>query len=162
MIQSDGEPSIVEMVRQISDELPRARQQGTPTASKGSNGRVEQANRAVQGITRTIMQCLETRYDVEIPRRSDTRIGFGNVVNQARMACSGTITVPDELPKCSREIQTSHVETSIQVRIWSVFWEVSARDRDSLRTNAAKCTTPSSSAVEYERGSIASGAWMTS
>ena len=39
----------------------------TPTASKGSNGRVEQANRAVEGMTRTFMSCLETRYDVEIP-----------------------------------------------------------------------------------------------
>ena len=40
----------------------------TPTASNGSNGRVEQTNRAVEGMTRTIMQCLETRYDVEIPK----------------------------------------------------------------------------------------------
>ena len=39
----------------------------TPTGSKGSNGRVEQANRAVEGMTRTIMSCLETRYDVETP-----------------------------------------------------------------------------------------------
>ena len=38
----------------------------TPT-SKVSNGRVKPANRAVQGMTRTIMQCLETRYDVEKP-----------------------------------------------------------------------------------------------
>ena len=64
---SDGEHSIVELVRQTCDELPRARQQVTPTASKGSNGRVEQANRAVEGMTSTIMQRLETRYNVEIP-----------------------------------------------------------------------------------------------
>ena len=67
IIQSDGEHSIVELVRQTCDELPRARQQVTPTASKGSNGRVKQANRAVEGMSRMIMQCLETRYDVEIP-----------------------------------------------------------------------------------------------
>ena len=41
IIQSDGEHSIVELVRMTCDELPRARQQVTPTASKGSNGRVE-------------------------------------------------------------------------------------------------------------------------
>ena len=67
IVQSDGEHSIVELVRQTCDELPRARQQVTPTASTGSSGRVEQANRAVEGMSRTIMQCLETRYDVEIP-----------------------------------------------------------------------------------------------
>ena len=65
--QRDGEHTIVELVRQTCDELPKARQQVTPTASKGSNGRVEQANRAVEDMTRTIMQCLETRYGVEIP-----------------------------------------------------------------------------------------------
>ena len=65
IILSVGEHSIFELVRQTSDELPRAKQQVTPTASKGSDGRVEQANRAVEGMTRTIMQCLETRYDVE-------------------------------------------------------------------------------------------------
>ena len=59
-IQSVCEHSIVELVRQTCDELP-------PTASKGSNGRVEQANKAVEGMTRTIMQCLATRYDVEVP-----------------------------------------------------------------------------------------------
>ena len=61
IVLSDGENSIFELVRQTSDELPRAKQQVTPTASKGSDGRVEQANRAVEGMTRTIMQCLETR-----------------------------------------------------------------------------------------------------
>ena len=66
-VQNDGEHSIIELVRQTCDELLRPRQQVTPTASKGSNGRVEQANRAVEGMTRTIMSCLETRYDVEIP-----------------------------------------------------------------------------------------------
>ena len=39
----------------------------TPTASKGSNGRVEQANKAVEGMTRTHMSCLANRYDVEVP-----------------------------------------------------------------------------------------------
>ena len=64
---SDGEHSIVELVRQTCDELPGARQQVTPTASKGSSGRVEQANNAVEGMTRTIMHCLATRYGVEVP-----------------------------------------------------------------------------------------------
>ena len=36
-------------------------------ASKGSNGREEQANEAVEGMTRTLMSCLATRYDVEVP-----------------------------------------------------------------------------------------------
>ena len=36
VMQSDGEHSIVELVRQTCDELPRARQQVTPMASKGS------------------------------------------------------------------------------------------------------------------------------
>ena len=67
IIQSDGEHSVVELVRQTCDELPRARQQVAPTASKGSNGRLEQAYRVVEGMTRTIMSCLETRYVVEIP-----------------------------------------------------------------------------------------------
>ena len=39
----------------------------TPTAWKGSNGRVEQASKAVEGRTRTIFSCVATRYDVEVP-----------------------------------------------------------------------------------------------
>ena len=58
---------MVELVRQTCEKLPRAKQQVTTTASKGSNGRVEQANRAVEGMTRTMMQSLETKYNVEIP-----------------------------------------------------------------------------------------------
>ena len=67
VIQSDCEHSIFELVRQTCDELPRARQQVTPTASKGSNARVEEANKAVEGMTRTIMSCVATRYEVEVP-----------------------------------------------------------------------------------------------
>ena len=139
--QSDGEHSLVELVRQTCDELPRARQQVTPTASKGSNGRVEQANRAVEGMTRTIMQCLETRYHVEVPT--------GHPVVQWAIRHAAWLwerfqpwpervlsTVSEEPPKCDVAVcrdralarsRTSHVETSIQVGIWSVVGEVSGK-----------------------------------
>ena len=39
----------------------------TPTDSKGSNGRLEQATKATEGMTRTVMSSLETRYEVEVP-----------------------------------------------------------------------------------------------
>ena len=63
---SDGEHSIVELVKQTCDELPRARQQVTLMASKGSKGKVEQANKMVEGMTTTIMSCVATRYEVEV------------------------------------------------------------------------------------------------
>ena len=85
---------------------------------------MEQANRAVQGRTRTIMQCLETRCDVQ---------WAWNVFNHARM--NGLLsTVPEELPKSDFAVcrdrararsRTSHVETSIQVKICSMVGEVS-------------------------------------
>ena len=39
----------------------------TPTDSKGSNGRLEQATKATEGMTRTFISSLETRYEVEVP-----------------------------------------------------------------------------------------------
>ena len=139
IIQSDGEHSIVELVRQTCDELPRARQQVTPMASKGSNGRVEQANRAVEGMTRTIMQCLETRNDVGIPT--------GHQVVQRAIRHAGGLLErfqpgEDGLNGYSRQYQRnhesailpfaeivlwrdpgSHLQTSIQVVIWSMVGE---------------------------------------
>ena len=65
--QNDGEHSTVEVVRQTCDELQIKMQPVTPTDSKGSNGRLEQATKATEGMTRTVMSSLETRYEVEVP-----------------------------------------------------------------------------------------------
>ena len=62
VFRGGGEPSVLEVVRdgETCDALPLARQQVTPTASKGSNGRVEQAKKAVEGMTRTILSCVNS------------------------------------------------------------------------------------------------------
>ena len=168
IVQSDGEHSIVELFRH---ELARASQQVTPTASKGSNGRVEQANRAIEGMTRLIMSCLANRYDVEAPIGSPScamgdparGLAVGTVSTRRRWLQRVLPTVPEELPKCFSAVSrdrtvarstTSYVETSIQVGLRSAVGEVSGerqpRDRDSrwmfhgekCATNAAKFTTP--------------------
>ena len=85
---SDGEHSIVELVKQTCDELPRARQQVTLMASNGSKGKVEQANKVVEGMTTTIMSCVATRYEVggRITQWFNGRsCGSWNVFNWAKM-----------------------------------------------------------------------------
>ena len=102
-------------------------------ASKGSNGREEQANEAVEGMTRTLMSCLATRYDVEVPTGhpvaqfcDPTRsLAVGTFSTRRRWLERVLQTVPEELLHCRDRMarsKTSHVETSIQVEIRSVGW----------------------------------------
>ena len=132
IMQSDGEHSLVELVRQTCDQLPRAREQVTPTASKGSSGRAEQANRVVEGMTRTTTQCLETRYDVEIPRGHQVvrwtirhaawlwerfqpgEDGLNGYCRQYLRNCQNAIFAVCRDRAMARS-RTTHVETSIQV-----------------------------------------------
>jgi len=67
VIQSDSEPAICDVVRQVCDMIPGATPRVTPIASKGSNGRVEQANKAVEGMARTLLAAIKDKYDVELP-----------------------------------------------------------------------------------------------
>ena len=136
------------------------------------------------------MQCLEARCDVEYQRviqlcngRSDTRLGCGKRFQPGEDGLTGYCrqyqrnyqsaifaVCRDRALAGSR---TSHVETSIQVGIWSVVGRSVASDSYVIgtrfgcfsgvrcATSAAKCKTPSSSALDDERDSIASGAWRT-
>ena len=138
IIQSDGEHSIVELVRQTCGELPRAKQQVTPTASKGSNGKVEQANRAVEGMTRTIIMCVATSYDVEVPtvtqwcnawlleRFQPSEDGLNGYYRQYQRNYKSAIFAVCRDRTMAR-CRTSHVETSIQVGLRSVVREVSGK-----------------------------------
>lgn len=58
-----------DIINRVCDLLPRARPQQTPTASKGSNGRVEQCKRAVEGLARTTVGDLADRYGMSPPTR---------------------------------------------------------------------------------------------
>ena len=88
-IRNDGDHSTVKVVRQTRDELQIEMQPVTPTVLKGSNGWLNQANKATKGM----MSSLETRRVANqlCKRMIDTRFGCGNVSNQARMAWAGTI-----------------------------------------------------------------------
>ena len=191
-IHSDGEDSIAALVRQKCDEVQERTHTVPPTASKGSHGRVEQANRAVEGISRTIMQCLETRYVMWKYQRSHPVVQWA--IRHAAWLWERLQPGEDGLTGYYRQYQRNYQSAILpfaeivlwrdpgphmlklrsKLRIWSVVGEVCGkrqpRDRDSLwmfsggkcATNAAKCKTPSSSALEYEMDSIASGAWRTS
>ena len=66
-IRNDGEYSIGTTFRQTRVELQVEMQPVAPTVLKGSNGGLEQANKATEGMTRTIMSSWETRYEVRVP-----------------------------------------------------------------------------------------------
>ena len=164
VIQSDGEPAILELARETCDVLPCARQQVTPTASKGSNGRVEQANKVVEGMARTIVSCFESRYEIDVatghPGRFDTLHGCWNDSNLVSMASqgttdniSGTIKVPSfRLPIVLwRDPWATHTQTSIQVGSRSVVGQAILPVRASeVRRDAAKLTDSGPRAPEHE------------
>ena len=109
---------------------------------------MEQANRAVEGMTRTIMSCLETRYEVEIPpscAMGDPTRGLAVGTFPTRRGWPERVqsTVPEELPKCDFAVcrdralarsRTSHVETSIQVGMWSMVVRSVASDSHVIGT----------------------------
>ena len=93
IIRNDGEHLAVEVVRQTCDELQMKMKPVTPTVSKGSNCRLEQANRATEGMTRRSCRVWKqgTKWKYRpvnqlCKGRTDTRFGCGNVSNQARIA----------------------------------------------------------------------------
>ena len=57
--------SSVELFRQTCDEPPR--QQLTLTTSKGSIGRVEQTDNAIEYMTKTTISCVTIRHEKEVP-----------------------------------------------------------------------------------------------
>ena len=67
-VRNDGEYSIGTTFRQTLDELQVEMQPVTPTVLRGSNGGLEQANKATEGMTRTIMSSWETRYEASCAR----------------------------------------------------------------------------------------------
>ena len=66
-IQSDAEYAIVSLVEKVCEKLPRARSRTAPKASKGSNGQVEQKNKSIEGMARTLLASVRTLYKLNVP-----------------------------------------------------------------------------------------------
>ena len=62
-----GEHSIVEQVRQTCDEPCTCEAAGDTDGLEGVKSQSGKANKAVEGMTRTIMSCVATRCEVEVP-----------------------------------------------------------------------------------------------
>ena len=67
VLQCDSENAIKDVVNKVCDLVPGLMKRTTPIASKGSNGRVEQKNKAIEGMTRTILADVSQRYGCELP-----------------------------------------------------------------------------------------------
>ena len=67
ILQCDSENAILDVTKRVCAELPYVRPRVTPVASKGSNGRVEQKSRAIEGVARTLLLSIGERYGVELP-----------------------------------------------------------------------------------------------
>ena len=156
-------------------------------ASKGSKGKVEQANKVVEGMTTTIMSCVATRHEVEVrtghPVVQWGFCGVGTFSTRRRWSERQLPTAPEALPKYSFTVcrdrslarsRTSHVETSIQVELQSVVGPTSGerqpRDWNSRwvlhgersAKDAAKFTKPDPRAPEREGDPSTSRAQRTS
>ncbi len=84
-LQCDSEPAIIDVVKRICDATPGLQMRTTPAVSKGSNGRVEQKNKAVEGMATlhgdTSASCLPAI--PPLPGHCATQAGYSTDSSQA-------------------------------------------------------------------------------